>query len=137
MEETTLQNLKRAAAVGVTSALLATGLAAATASPAQAAAVGGSCPLSANWIVKFSATYDQPGNNSYLRYIVMNSPGPIRQWRITIRDNRGTLVAGGTLGNPAQLSRVDVEESILMPQVYLEVWGGNGSCNTTLRPYSF
>ncbi|MFI7545178.1 hypothetical protein [Actinoplanes sp. NPDC049599] len=119
------------------SSVLTAGLTAATAIPAQAATTGASCKLSANWQVKFSAAYDQPGNSSYVRYAVMNSPGPIRQLQLTVLDSHGNVLGGtGPLTNPDQVTRIDIYDTFLLPTIHMRVWGGNNNCNAYLYPYS-
>jgi hypothetical protein len=106
------------------------------AAPAQADNVGHYCFLSDNWKVKFSAAYEPTsGTSSHIHYVVMNSPGPINQWRVRILDNAGNQRSYWNVVDPDQLARIDVYLTFPSPRVVMEVWGGNGACRTTLRAY--
>jgi hypothetical protein len=79
MKEQLTRNAIRTVTAGVGTIAVAVGLSLAVAAPAQAAAAGGTCQLSANWAVKFSANYTKlSGGRERTNYLVMNSPGPSR-----------------------------------------------------------
>jgi hypothetical protein len=131
-----MRTVLRSVTALVASSSLALALAV-TASPAEATSRGATCELSANWKVKFSVTYDTSSSGSrYLRYAVMNSPGTIKQFRVSVRpyEINGEPAGGplfvSTVLNPKDLQRVDINGTFgVWTYVYFEAWGGNSSCN--------
>jgi hypothetical protein len=134
-----MKKSSRALAGAALTIAVSAGIAVAGATPALAANKGGSCKLSANWKVNFSATYnDNGGGNATTRYFVETNPGNLNTWYTTIYNANGSTVWGPyAVGFPASPSRVNTTISGYHLFVINQVWGGpnNTTCQARINLY--
>jgi hypothetical protein len=129
----------RGITAGMAAVAATVGLSLAVADPALAAqSNGASCKLSANWTVKFSANFTAVSSSrETTHYLVMNSPGAIKQWNATIYQAGVVKPLWGPLAfiNPDNLDRLNTTVTGNNLLVDMEVWGGNGHCAATVYLY--